>query len=287
MMPFAIVDCGLLNHPKVVALPSDTARLGWVAVLLLAKQQVQPGGFASAKHFRHVMGRYGRFLPNYIAERLLDEDPDGRLLVHDWRDYQRDKTDNTSAERQRRYRERHGGGNGESNGGVTPSVTPSPNAPHAGGRAVPVPVSVTPPVDVAALRARRPDDRMDAESEPDALTAYHSLTGRFPTGRVLAWLNELAATHGDATVETALAEECQIDSAVHTLLSRTQNRLERDAHAAAKRREQKRREAEAEERARIEAMPLEQRQANIARLRGELTKIGLIGPLPAEGGQAS
>lgn len=135
-MTFVWIDCDLLEHPKVAQLPSDAARLGFVAVIFRAKRQAKPGRFANEQHFRYVMGRFGKFLPAYIAQHLIDVEADGVLSVHDWYDYQRDKVDTTAADRQRRYRERHR--NGDSND-VT-DVTD--NASHAGGRAVALPVDV-------------------------------------------------------------------------------------------------------------------------------------------------
>lgn len=120
-----------------------------------------------------------------------------------------------------------------------------------------------------------------AGEEPDALVGYHTLTGRFPTGRVKSWLDELAHEHGDVAVTRALALEMQADTAVHTLLSRTQNRLAVESHADEKDRKLRRQQSAAEERALIESMPAEQRAANLARLRAELAKHGLV---PLEGG---
>jgi hypothetical protein len=135
-MAWVAFDCGILNHPKMTALPSDTARLGFIAVVLEAKQQRQPGRFADTRHFRAVMGRYARFLPLYIERRLIDQESDGSLLVHDWADYQRDKADTTAAERMRRHRERQRDGERDA------PVTRNSHASPAGGRAVAVSVPV-------------------------------------------------------------------------------------------------------------------------------------------------
>jgi 5-methylcytosine-specific restriction endonuclease McrA len=132
---------------------------------------------------------------------------------------------------------------------------------------------------------RAPDARMDAELEQaDALVAYHSLTGRFPVNRVAAWLEQLAADHGHAELSAALAVQYAADSNIATLLSRTRDALELEAHEARKAREKRQRQQDAEERRRIEEMPLEQRQANLARLRREMAERGLI---PPQGGQPS
>lgn len=81
------VDVDLWKHPKMAALPSDSARWGWLVALSEAKQQRKPGTFAGAAHFKEVVGRYGRWLPDYIRHRLMDE-AGGVLVIHDWKKHQ-------------------------------------------------------------------------------------------------------------------------------------------------------------------------------------------------------
>lgn len=87
-MSWITVDTRLDDHPKMAALPSDTARWGWVVTLCEAKEQRKPGTFADERHYRHVMARHGKFLPNYIKAGLLDKAEDGTLQVHDWKKHQ-------------------------------------------------------------------------------------------------------------------------------------------------------------------------------------------------------
>lgn len=87
-MSWITMDTKLGRHPKMAELPNDTARYGWVLTLLEAKEQRHPGTFASANHFRHVMGKYGRFLDAYVKAGLIDKDEDGTIHVHDWQRHQ-------------------------------------------------------------------------------------------------------------------------------------------------------------------------------------------------------
>lgn len=87
-MPWIALDCGLSEHPKFLELPNDSARLGWVLTLLAAKRQSQPGRFRSERHYRGVLNRYAKYLPNYRALGLLETDEDGALVVHHWQRYQ-------------------------------------------------------------------------------------------------------------------------------------------------------------------------------------------------------
>lgn len=136
-----------------------------------------------------------------------------------------------------------------------------------------------PPSDIAVGGAVGADKAVGADNatpDDDHLDAFYRLTDSWPSPKVIPWLNSLADDHGPEAVSRTLAVEWQADSDRSTLLSRTRDRLEREAHAAEKaRREAERRRAK-EERARIEDMPQEQREANLARLRSELERTGLL-----------
>ena len=87
-MTWIAIDCDLFDHPKMVDLPSDAARYGWLVTLSKAKRQRNAGTFASSKHFAHVLGRYGRYVKDYIKAGLLELGDDGTLTIHDWRKHQ-------------------------------------------------------------------------------------------------------------------------------------------------------------------------------------------------------
>lgn len=128
---------GLRRSDKLAALPSDSARLGWVYVLCESKLQRRLGVFVSRVHFGDVMGRYVRYLNDYIAAGLAHESPalcdrckasypeaaDGEIVIHD---YRREQRDPTNADRQADYR--GSGRNGQGNAKVTPKVTPKVTA---------------------------------------------------------------------------------------------------------------------------------------------------------------
>ena len=87
-MQWISLDIGLAKHPKMAELPNDTCRYGWIVTLCEAKAQTRPGVFASHRHFREVLGRFGKYLPLYLDARLLEENEDGSLSVHDWKRHQ-------------------------------------------------------------------------------------------------------------------------------------------------------------------------------------------------------
>lgn len=128
-----------------------------------------------------------------------------------------------------------------------------------------------------------PDWLADArDNDDDHLEAYYQLTASWPTGKVLPWLNELASTYGSSETADALAAEWATSSDRKTLLSRTQARLAKASHELAKQRQAAQEQAAREQQARIDAMPLEQRKANMRRLREAMVASGLV---DGEGGQ--
>lgn len=102
--PWVAVDATIRKNRKMTDLPSDTARWGWIAVLGEAKLQRPAGWFASRCHAQEALGRFGRYLEDYVDVGLLEpashlcpacrghfpELPKDALLVHDWWRHQRD-----------------------------------------------------------------------------------------------------------------------------------------------------------------------------------------------------
>lgn len=137
--------------------------------------------------------------------------------------------------------------------------------PHSVGTA-PLP-DVALPVKKSKEEQSRAEEEKVEDASDDHLDAYYRLTGSFPSRKVLPWLNELADVHGSEEVSRALALEAESEEDRRTLLSRTQSRLERDAHQRRRAAEKVAAERAIEERRRIEEMPEEVRAANVARLR--------------------
>lgn len=102
--PWVAIEAAIRVNHKIVALPSDSARFGWVCVLGEAKQQRPAGAFRSLTHLREAAGRFARFIPKYQEQQLLEVAPtlcdrcvkrwpgirDGAVIVHDWHVHQRD-----------------------------------------------------------------------------------------------------------------------------------------------------------------------------------------------------
>jgi hypothetical protein len=116
--PWIKVKIGIRRSGKMAGLPNDSARLGYFYALVEAKVQRQMGVFDNRAHFSEVLGRFGRYTDDYLAQGLIEVAPDlckdcksrhrgarkGALVVHD---YLREQRDPTNADRQAAYREAH------------------------------------------------------------------------------------------------------------------------------------------------------------------------------------
>jgi hypothetical protein len=102
--PWIAVDATIRRNAKFAALPNDSARLGVIYLWGEAKLLRPQGSFANRGHAREVLGRFARYLGDYLREGFLEEAPelcprcvtawpairDGGLAVHDFRLHQRD-----------------------------------------------------------------------------------------------------------------------------------------------------------------------------------------------------
>ena len=125
--PWVAIDATVRRSDKLAALPSDTARWGWLVMLGEAKLLRRQGTFSNGQ-WVELMGRYGKYLADYIRTGLLHRSPaycdedrqrlclrgrgpftEGTLVVHDWPHHQREH-----ALRQQDYRDRDAEGDGPS-----------------------------------------------------------------------------------------------------------------------------------------------------------------------------
>lgn len=89
--PHVLISARADEHPKIIELPSDKARWGWIVLMGKAKLQRPPGRFASMRVLEAVLGEYRRFIPDYLKVGILE--PEGSAVaVHDWQVHQRSRT---------------------------------------------------------------------------------------------------------------------------------------------------------------------------------------------------
>ena len=138
--PWWRVDADADVSDKLVGLPSDAARWAWFRMGCQAKTQRHMGVFADRAYLRFVLGAYARHLGSLEAKGLVHEWPTacadcsadyqamavaGAMVVHN---YRRKQVDPTNADRQARFRDRHGISNGADNGERNGNQTPSSRA---------------------------------------------------------------------------------------------------------------------------------------------------------------
>lgn len=118
--PWIKVKIGIFRSGKIAGLPNDTARLGWFKALVESKVQRRMGVYDNRAHFVEVIGRFGKYFDQYVAQTLVEIAPDlcveckrrnrglrrGQVVVHD---FLREQRDPTNADRQADYRATHGG----------------------------------------------------------------------------------------------------------------------------------------------------------------------------------
>lgn len=99
-----------------------------IATFCLAEHQPQRGRFRSREYLARLLGKRGRHVPYLLEHGDIVAQPDGRIYVEGWDEWQ--EGDWKVAERVARIRERkrgndggNGPGNGVANADVTPDVT--------------------------------------------------------------------------------------------------------------------------------------------------------------------
>lgn len=91
--------------------------------------------------------------------------------------------------------------------------------------------------------------------EGDPADAYWSLTGKYPTDKVLAWLDDLTAKFGAEAATRALAQAHIADAATSTLLGRAQDQLRSEARGLDRKEQEAEKERLREKRAIPKVIP--------------------------------
>jgi len=233
--PRIMLDVRIFHNAKFGAL-SNRGKLGWIYLLCEAKQQDREGLFPSRPGLLLGAGPYRDRVSEWLEVGLLHygeaacprclkvygDVPPTAAVVHDWHDYQPSRTT--------LWREERGVGKGglretmmnpPRNDGETPSET------FGETEVKPLRARVTRSVSVSSSRS----EKTEGVQGEDPADAYWSLTGRYPTDRPLAWIDDLTSKYGaDATVR-ALARAHIADPKTATLLGRAQDLLRAEARS--------------------------------------------------------
>jgi hypothetical protein len=246
--PYSRVYWSIVDDPKFAVIYDNDRHLSTWLRLLIAADAIWPASPSLPVNAKKAS------ITALVDAGLLDLIPGHRSRIH-----------GLDAERSRRSRSKDEDTNKSPDGDQQPT-NKSPDGPSRAGA----------PRLGSSLLVSANGVEGYGEAGPDALVAYHSLTGRFPTGNVKDWLDRLVDEHGDQDVEKALGAEMVADRSLQTLLSRTENRLALESHEAEKRAAAAKIKADEEERRRIQSMPEEQRAANLARLGEMMAEKGLL-----------
>ena len=201
-MSWLRVDDAFSTHPKLLLLPRPD-RWTWMELLCFCARY-RTNGTIPPQIREAVPAATPQILEKLVCAGLLDQDDDGNLSIHDWRDY--NPKDPTAADRMRRSRERdrNNDRNGDRNGTVTATVTNGVTETYrdrdsrAGSRARPVP-SPTPTTPAAAQTA--------ANDDAAAANKHHLETaGWTPTQ-----ISTATTTDPDLARAARLLEESQAD----------------------------------------------------------------------------
>jgi hypothetical protein len=86
------ISADLDDDPRIVALPSDSARYAWVVTIGRGKHQPTPGTWPSEQHFAASLRRRARFLTDFLTAELMVRLADGSVKVRQWGEWQTDPT---------------------------------------------------------------------------------------------------------------------------------------------------------------------------------------------------
>lgn len=235
---------------------------------------------------RRRVPRPAAMLDKMVALGLFDVRDDGSIGVHDREDHDRPRypSDDPDKVRERVQKHRDSRSNEPGNDDETTRYENSNDthvrAPESGAGAASDSLS-----DEEPSRARE-DELPEGWDAPDAIVAYHQITGRYPSDKVIEWLNRLSNDHPEEAIIRFLAEQYAENPNLGTLLSRTETALKLDLH----RREKADQRARAQARAKAEE-PYRQREREAtpeererAKLQQQAIRIGLrLGiPVPTE-----
>lgn len=238
---------------------------------------------------RRRVPRPASVLDRLIELRLFEQDEGGRIIVHDRSDHDRPKAPSDDPdkvrERVRRHRESKGNEDGNeavTNGNENETIAHA-RAPNAGAGAASDSASDS----EGGFGGDEADDESDEDTPegwdaPDAIVAYNDVTQRWPSEKVIEWLNRLSNDHPEEAIADELAKCYADDPNLGTLLSRTDAALKLDQHRRNKADERARSKAQAKAEAphrqrEREATPEEREQAAFQK---QAIRLGLQRGLP-------
>lgn len=228
-----------------------------------------------------------RMLDRLLGLCLFDENADGTITVHDRADHDRPKYPSDDPEKVKERVQKHRTERVRNESGNDTETTrykneTTPTRARSGAGAVSDSVSDS----EGGAGGVVTDGIPEGWDAPDAIVAYNAVTGRWPSEKVIEWLNRMSNDHPEEAIAEFLAKCYADDPNLGTLLSRTDTALKLDMHRRNRADELARKKAQAKAEAphrqkEREATPEEREQAALQR---QAIRLGVtLGiPVPTE-----
>lgn len=218
-MPWGKLDDSLYDNPKLDKLGQHRmAAVGLWAVSISWCNRWLTDGRITIERIR-ALGGTTRQAEALVIAGLFDRDGEG-YRVHDFLAFN-DSREEVLARRAaaaHRQRKSRGQSHGESQVQSQRDIARSHSTPP---RALPDQTRPDP----------NPGPATSAPVTDDPADAYWSLTGRYPTDKPLAWIDDLSSKYGPSATVRALAKAHISDSKTATLLGRAQDILRAEARS--------------------------------------------------------
>ena len=193
---YARVRFSIMEDPKFDGIREDPALLGaWTLCLVVAEMAwpspAFPPPWVDSEAFAVL-----------VDHGLVDTTPNGCYRIH-----------GLDAERSKRTEQARTA----SNARWTADRNAASNAPAFGPR---MPSKAKQSIEEQSSADARPTDPADA---------YWTLTGKYPTDKTLAWIDDLAGRYGADAVSWQMAHQHTLDGSCQTLLGRVRDALKRES----------------------------------------------------------
>lgn len=197
---YARVRFSIMDDPKFDGIREDPALLGAWTLCLVVAEMAWP-----SPAFQPPWVSSGAFA-TLVEHGLVDPTPNGCYRIH-----------GLDAERSKRTEQARTASNARWNAPSNADRNAASNAPAFGPR-----------MPSKAKQSIEEQSSADARG-PDPADAYWTLTGKYPTDKTLAWIDDLARQYGASAVSWQMAHQHTLDGSVSTLLGRVRDALKREA----------------------------------------------------------
>ena len=202
--PYVRVYYRIIDDPKFLDVyDNDAALAAWLR-LLLAADAMYPAPATIPR------GVKAAALDRLVKAELVDLLPGDRYRLHGLRSEREQRTDQARKAARKRWDE-------------NPPAMPEQSGSNAGASANGMHSAPLQAEPIQSAPILSTGEEM-TESMKDGADAYYSVTGRFPTDRILSWINRLTGLYGDELFSKLLSKCYLEDANPRDLLGRVEER---------------------------------------------------------------